>query len=136
MNDFNPTAADKDASTLKAYSQIDYAVKSEKVSGSGATVTASITAIDIKQAVGETVTYSIEMQFNGEWDFEDEADYQQAYMDYYNEYVIDPARTKITVDLEIELKNVDGVWKITPDKDFVNALTGFQRGTGSVGGAQ
>ena len=130
--DFSPETSDFDASTLKAFSQIEYTVKSEKVSGASAIVTAGITAIDIKTAVSETVTHSINMQLSGEWDTEDEERLQQQYMDYYNSYVLDPARAKITAEVKIGLQKVNGIWKIEPDASFANALTGFRSGAGSV----
>ena len=129
---FSPDTSDFGASTLKAFSQIDYAIKGERLIGTSATVTAAITAIDIKTAVSEAVSYSIEKQFSGEWDSGDEEELQKALNDYFDQYVLDPARARLTADVAIELKKVGGIWKIVPDNAFVDALTGFSGGTGNV----
>ncbi|MCL2461069.1 MAG: hypothetical protein FWF44_00250 [Defluviitaleaceae bacterium] len=134
VKNFNPDKTEFDAATLQAFSQIDYTIESETVSGSTATVTASITAIDIKQAVSDTVTYSFNMQTNGTWDSSDPDKVQQEYEDYYHQYILDPSRAKITKDVQIQLQKVGGVWKIVPGTDFQDALTGYQSGTGTVGG--
>ncbi|MCL2350939.1 MAG: hypothetical protein FWC55_00245 [Firmicutes bacterium] len=132
VKSFSPDTTEFDAATMKAFSQIDYSVKSESVSGSTAKVAVSVTAIDIKTAVSETVTYSFNQQLSGAWDTKDTEKLQQQYQEYYDAYILDPARAKITADVNISLEKTGGIWKINPDSAFVDALTGFQSGTGSV----
>ncbi len=122
------TADDEDVEMFNhVFTKVDYEiVSSEKIDGENVNVTASVTAPDMKVAVGEFFTKALEFAFANAFsetpmsDEESEAEMKRIFIEATDKEDLGT----VTNEIVIAVCKTDEGWKVNSDETFVDAVTG------------
>ena len=111
---------------------MQYKIVSSNVAEDTATVTTEITNIDMSTVMQEVIQQAFADAMSGELSSGEGESHTLEVMKASVEKHKDDT---VTTSVNVQLKKVDGAWKIEPDAAFMSAVTGSLQGSGETDGS-
>jgi hypothetical protein len=105
---------------------VEYVITGSEQNGDTALVRLTITAVFIPDLTSKYITALFDRQFSGDIPTEKNEESQALSNQLFDEMITAPEVDKRTEAIAVEVRRVQGRWKIQPNGDFVSALNGFQ----------